>query len=113
MSVDGELSPLPSVAAPPESRLANKTTLLLATLFILVGAMLLFTQGIAPHLLGYLFASLLPFTLVALFRRFSLRRLAGSGIAPNRWTRPACTVIILCGFAVAILHAWAIAVEIA
>lgn len=73
--------------------------------------------GLAAHLLGsllghavgYALDSLIPFTLVAVFRRRSLERLIVVGLPPSRQTNTFAWLILIVGFACAVLHAWAIA----
>lgn len=80
---------------------------------LVIGVLLLPSSGVPLHLVGYSFSCLVPFTLVALFRRVSIRRMAALGVASPGWAKPAGTAIIVLGFALAVLHAWSIAVEIA
>jgi hypothetical protein len=87
-------------------------------LFIAIGSLgiavaLLLTGGIPLHAIGYAFSCLIPFTLVALFRRMSLRRMAALGVASPAWAKPLGTAIIVLGFVLAVLHAWSIAADIA
>jgi hypothetical protein len=93
--------------------LGSPSTLLWAAASLVISLLLLLTGGIALHLLGYIFACLIPFTLVALFRRSSIQRMAISGIAPPEWTKVVSIAIIVTGFFLALVHAWFIASGIA
>lgn len=106
---DHEDAPAPQEETSATRLLGNPAILLWAGISLMVSALLLFTGGVLLHVLGYLFACLVPFTLVALFRRNSIQRTALSGVATPAWTRQVGVGIIVAGFILAILHAWSIA----
>jgi len=65
--------------------------------------------GIALNLIGYALASVLAFTLVAMFRRRSIERSLTAGIAVPRWMNRLAFGVIATGFAVSVAQAWFIA----
>lgn len=74
-----------------------------------VVAMLTLPGGIVLNLLGYAASSLAVFSLVALFRRVSVRRSAQLGISPPRNLNLAALGLLAIGFALSLAHAWLIA----
>jgi hypothetical protein len=93
--------------------LGSPPVLLWAVASLAISAVLLLAGGIFLNVLGYVFACLVPFTLVALYRRTSTQRMAISGVVPPAWVRSASSVIIGVGFGLALAHAWMIASGIA
>jgi hypothetical protein len=75
---------------------------------VLLGALAL-AGGILFHFLGYALASLLAFSLIALFRRRSSERSLTQGIGVPRWVRLVAVGALLAGFAISIIHSWFIA----
>lgn len=73
-----------------------------------VGALAL-VGGIALNLIGYAASSLAVFTLVALFRRRSVRRSALIGVSASRNLNFAALALLGVGFALSLVHAWLIA----
>ena len=65
--------------------------------------------GVAVNLVGYVLASLVAFTLVALFRRNSVRRMAQRGIITAQSTQLLGLLILVLGVVVAAFHAYQIA----
>lgn len=65
--------------------------------------------GLFLHFVGYALASLLAFTLVAMFRRQSLEQSVKAGIGIPRWMNLAAWALLFVGFAVAVAHSWFIA----
>lgn len=104
-----EEAPSPKEETAAIRLLGNPSVLLWAGISLVVSAILLFTGGLLLNVLGYLFACLAPFTLVALFRRNSIQRMVITGVATPAWTRQVSVGIIVAGFVLAILHAWSIA----
>jgi hypothetical protein len=90
--------------------------LVLAGLCVATGVTLLVQgdqadQGV--HVLGYLSSSVLAIVQIGLFRRFDLSRRLTPGYVPRPGMGRAVTVLLLAGFAVAGLHVWALATELA
>ena len=65
--------------------------------------------GILLHFLGYVLASLLAFSLIALFRRRSSERSLTLGIGVPHWVKLTAAGVLFAGFAVSIAHSWFIA----
>lgn len=75
---------------------------------VALGALAL-SGGIVLHVIGYALASLLAFTLIAMFRRRSLERAVKEGIGvPHRVNLLAIGVLVV-GFAVSVAQSWLIA----
>lgn len=84
--------------------------LLTAGAAVLVSAAaLLAGDGAASHLVGYVTASLVAFSGVALFRRRARQRFRLTGYVAPRVVDVASVLILLSGFAMTIAHAWFIA----
>jgi hypothetical protein len=75
---------------------------------VAVGAAAL-AGGIVAHFLGYAFASLVAFTLVAFFRRAAVDRQTKSGVVVPNWMNLTAVGVLVAGFAVAIGQALFIA----
>lgn len=75
---------------------------------VLLGLLAL-SGGIVLNLVGYALASLLAFTLVAMFRRRSIERSLTAGIAVPRWMNRFAFCVLALGFAVSVAQAWFIA----
>jgi hypothetical protein len=65
--------------------------------------------GIALHVVGYALASLLAFTLIALFRRRSLERAVKEGIGVPHRINVVAIGVLVAGFVVSVAQAWLIA----
>lgn len=91
--------------------LADPKVLFVAAACVAFGAVMAVAPGAGFHLLGYVFACLVTFTLVTFFRRFSVEKAATEGVVPPSWTRWFSIALLVVGFAVAILNAWAVAVK--
>jgi hypothetical protein len=65
--------------------------------------------GVAINVIGYVLASLVAFTLVALFRRNSVRRMAQHGVVTPQSTQLLGLLILVTGLVVAAFHAYRIA----
>lgn len=61
------------------------------------------------HFVGYLACSLVGFTLIALFRQMSVRRLNLVGIALSPGRKRITRAVLVFGFLASVLHAWFIA----
>jgi len=83
--------------------------LAVAALSVAVGLAAHWLGTLPAHVVGYALDSLLPFTLVAWYRRRSLERLIVVGLPPSRQANTFAWLILLAGFACAVLHAWSIA----
>jgi hypothetical protein len=104
--------PLPS--GPVEADLGPRPDwLLLAAAAAALAAALALAGGFALNLFGYLAASFAVFTLVALFRRSSVRRSAQLGVSPPRNLNLASLALVAIGFALSLVHAWLIASHLA
>lgn len=75
---------------------------------VVLGALALF-GGIIAHFLGYALASLLAFTLIALFRRRSVEVSASAGVGVPHWINVIAVCVLVVGFGVAIAQSWVIA----
>lgn len=93
-----------------EAEVAHSPNWLLAAAggAVAVGAVAL-VGGIALNLVGYLASSLLASTLVAFFRRRSVRRSALVGISTPRRLNLLALTLLTVGFALSLVHAWLIA----
>jgi len=108
------MDPLPGVGtayeADAESASASPTWLLgVAALSVALGLAAHMLGSLPAHFVGYALDSLIPFTLVAWYRRRSLERLVVAGLPPSRQANTLALLILFAGFACALLHAWAIA----
>jgi hypothetical protein len=107
----GRLEPVmdDSLASEPGS-LAALSRLLIggAALAVVLGAATL-SGGIALHFVGYALASLLAFSLIALFRRQSLERTVNAGIGVPHWLNLAAIGVLIAGFLVSVAQSWLIA----
>jgi hypothetical protein len=97
-----------AVTRPTASRFGAAWMLSAAVLAVAVGFAALW-GGIVAHFLGYLLASLLAFTLVALFRRAAMDRQTSSGVVVPHWMNLVAAGVLLVGFVVAVGQAWFIA----
>lgn len=80
---------------------------------LLLGLLAFLGHGVAWHAVGYGLCSVVAFSLVATYRRQSLRRLFQVGIA-STWSANAVAFgVLLVGFAASIAHAWFIASQLA
>ena len=95
-------------SAEAEAGPAPNWLLLAAAAAAALGAVALI-GGIGLNLLGYIFSSLAVFTLVALYRRRSVRRSALLGISPPRDLNFVALALLAIGFALSLVHAWFIA----
>jgi hypothetical protein len=75
---------------------------------VALGAVAL-SGGIVLHVIGYALASLLAFTLIAMFRRRSLERAVKEGIGVPHAVNLFAVGVLLVGFAVSVAQSWLIA----
>ena len=87
--------------------------LLTAALCVVAGAALAPLDDFGAHVLGYVAASVLAIVLVGLFRRVDLTRRLAPGYHARAGVGRIVTVLLLAAFAVAAVHVWAIATELA
>ncbi|HMJ75800.1 MAG TPA: hypothetical protein VK507_07500 [Iamia sp.] len=87
--------------------------LVLAGLCVVTSAALVPLDDLGTHVLGYVAASVLAIVLVGLFRRFDLTRRLAPGYRARPGVGRLVTVLLLAAFAVAAVHVWAIATELA
>lgn len=87
----------------------------LAALCVAVGGALIPTPQaeLGAHVIGYLTATVLAIVLVGLFRRFDLSRRLTPGYRPRPISGRLIPVLLVVAFAVAAVHVWAIATELA
>ena len=82
-------------------------------LWVAVGAVALsavaLVGGIVLHLVGYVLASLLAFTAIAIFRRRSLEMSTAAGVGLARSFKLLAAGTLFVGFVISIAHAWFIA----
>lgn len=95
-------------AAPARQAEPPMWMLALAAVCVLAATALLMPPGLAPWLIGYPLACLIPFGLVASFRRAQVRSPGGSAISPRTLSRISATIVVI-GFVVSVIHAWRIA----
>lgn len=79
-----------------------------AAVAVILGALAL-SGGIVLHFVGYALASLLAFTLIAMFRRRSLERVLREGIAVSHRVNVFAVCVLVVGFVVSVLQSWLIA----
>jgi hypothetical protein len=84
--------------------------LLLAVGGLLIGVVTL-RGGIGMQILGYLSASVLLFTAVAWFRRGSYERTLKHGVSTSPSLNVVALLLLVAGFALALIHAWNIAIH--
>ncbi len=87
--------------------------LVLAGLCVATGVGLLGQDDQGAHVLGYVTASVLSIVLIGLFRRFDLSRRLTPGYVPRPGMGRVVSILLIAGFAVAGVHVWAIATELA
>lgn len=80
---------------------------------VVVSLPLLSADGIAPHVVGYLIGGLLPILVVGLVRRIDLDRRRNHRYKPMGLLAPALLVLLVAAMAMAGLHIWPIATELA
>lgn len=90
------------------SRDSSTWCLAAATGAVALGAVAL-GGGIVLHVVGYALASLLAFTLIAMFRRRSLERAIKEGIGVPHRVNLFAACVLLVGFAVSVAQSWLIA----
>jgi hypothetical protein len=95
-------------AAEAEAASSPNWLLIAASGAVAVGVIALM-GGIALNLVGYLASSLLASTLVAFFRRRSVRRSSLVGISTPRHLNLIALTLLTVGFALSLVHAWLIA----
>ena len=108
------MEPMPGVGtaheAAAEATSGSPAWLLgVAALSVAIGLAAHMLGSLPAHVVGYALDSLIPFTLVAWYRRRSLERLIVAGLPPSRQANTFAWLILIAGFACALLHAWAIA----
>jgi len=107
LDFDTPLSKDPVAPADPGS---PTWMLWIAVASLVVSALLLaLGPGLVVNLIGYLLASVVCFSLVALFRRASFARLVSIGIGLSRPTGSATVAIIVTGLFLVCIHAYLIA----
>jgi hypothetical protein len=82
---------------------------LAAIALVLSAASFALGAGVGVNAAGYVLASAVAATLVALFRRFSVRRFALAGVPTSTSDDLAAAVLLGFGFLVAAIHAYLIA----
>jgi hypothetical protein len=103
--------PAEVAVAPADSTPGSPTwPLLLAGGGLLVAAVTL-AGGVGLQVIGYLSASLLLFTAVAWFRRISLERAVNHGLGTSSRLNAVALTMLVGGFALALVHAWKIAIH--
>ena len=105
---DGPGDPLPR---PSQSEGGAPVWPLLVAAGGFVVGLLTLGGGVALQILGYLSASLLLFTAVAWFRRNSYERALRHGVSTPSSLSAAALLLLLAGFALALVHAWNIAIH--
>lgn len=80
---------------------------------VLLGGALLILSTFAAHILGYVVAGVCAPVAVALGRRNDVARLADHGVAPARLRSGIAVAVLVAGLAVALVHGWAVAWELA
>lgn len=75
---------------------------------VFLGAVAL-SGGILVHVIGYAFASLVAFTLIAIFRRRSLERVVKEGVGVPHWVNLVAAGVLVVGLVVSVAQSWLIA----
>lgn len=109
VSTAGDDSWLQTDRSAEEEIARSSNWLLIAAAAAVAVGLLALAGGIALNLLGYVASSLAAFTLVALFRRRSIRRSALIGISPSRSVNLISLSLLAVGFGLSLVHAWLIA----
>lgn len=105
---DGAGDPRPSPSPPEEG--PPIWPLLVAAGGFVVGLLTL-GGGVVLQIFGYLSASLLLFTAVAWFRRNSYERALRHGVSTPSSLSATALLLLIAGFALALVHAWNIAIH--
>ncbi len=100
-----------AAAGAPSSAPGNLVWPLLVGAAGLVLAAVTLPGGLVLQIVGYLSASLLLFTAVAWFRRSSFEQAARAGVTTSPGLNAAALLLLIAGFALAVAHAWNIAVH--
>ncbi len=87
--------------------------LLLSLLCVVASILLAFAHGSASHAAGYLLGSIVAIALVAVFHRVDLERRQSPYYVPRRIPTRYAGVLVAAGLAIASLHAWWLATELA
>lgn len=87
--------------------------LMLAVVFVIVGAALVPLDDFGIHVTGYVISSVLTILAVGVYRRVDLTRRLSTGYRPRPILRRVVTVVLVGSFVVAGLHVWSIATELA
>jgi hypothetical protein len=87
--------------------------LFVAVVFVVVGAGLVPVDAFGVHVLGYVIASVLTIIAVGVYRRLDLLRRLAPQYRPRPGVRRVVPGLLVASFAVAALHVWAIATELA
>lgn len=87
---------------------ASAWLLAVAAASVCISALAL-SGGIALHFVGYALASLLSFTLIAMFRRRTVERSTSAGIGVPKRVNLLAIAILVAGFGVSVAHSWFIA----
>lgn len=97
----------PDVVGPPIPLLAA------ALASLLVSILLVPSDGIALHVVGYATGALVPILLVGLIRRVDLDRRRSAHYLASPLVQPGQAVVLVGSLVVALLHMWPIATELA
>lgn len=87
----------------------GRALLILASLAVLTSAAMLLVGDVRTHLVGYVLASLVAFTCVALFRRRALDRLLAMGVVTSTKLNSFALGVLFAGLACSVVHAWFVA----
>lgn len=100
-------TPAADVVGPPISLLA------FALLSLLVSIVLVPSDGIVLHVVGYITGALVPILLVGLLRRVDLDRRRSAHYLASTLVQPGQAIVLVGSLIAALLHVWPIATELA
>lgn len=98
-----------------ESDVVGPPVILLAAAVasLLISLLLVPSDGIPLHLVGYVTGALVPILLVGLIRRVDLDRRRSAHYLASPVLQPGQAVVLVGGLVAALLHVWPIATELA
>lgn len=85
----------------------------LGYLSVLASLPLLVSEGVVPHIAGYITGGLVPILVIGLVRRIDLDRRRSPHYQPFGLLRPALGALAVLALAAALLHIWPLATELA
>lgn len=80
---------------------------------VLVSLPLIVSEGVVPHVLGYVTGGLVPILVIGLVRRIDLDRRRSPDYRSVGFLRPALAALAVLALIAALLHIWPLATELA